>query len=132
LKGQGVFVLENNVLTGLNSLEISVPVTSIKSTKGSIMDGKTHNALKYKQYSLISFQLVRADAIEKTAAGYKIKATGNLTIAGAKKSVNMTVDAKVLSDGSVNFKGSKALKMTDFNVDPPTAMMGALTVGNDV
>jgi hypothetical protein len=22
--------------------------------------------------------------------------------------------------------------MTDFNVDPPTAMMGALTVGNDV
>ncbi|MCB9284422.1 MAG: YceI family protein [Lewinellaceae bacterium] len=132
LKGQGTFVVENNVLTGINSLEISIPVTSIKSSKGSIMDGKTHGALKYKEYSLISFQLVRVDGIEKTASGYRVKTTGNLTIAGAKRSVALTVDAKVLSDGSLNFKGSKDLKMTDFNVSPPTAMMGALTTGNDV
>lgn len=132
LKGQGVFVVANNALTGINSLEISIPVTSIKSSKGSIMDNKTYSALKSKEYSLISFQLVRVDGIEKTTTGYKVKTTGNLTIAGTKKSVSLTVDAKLLSDGSLNFKGSKPLKMTDFNIDPPTAMMGAMTVGNDV
>ncbi|MBK7408397.1 MAG: YceI family protein [Saprospirales bacterium] len=132
LKGQGTFVLTDNALTGINSLEISVPVTSIKSSKGSIMDGKTHGALKYKEYSLISYQLVRVDGIEKTATGYRVKTTGNLTIAGAKRSITMSVDGKLMSDGSLNFKGSKALKMTDFNVSPPTAMMGALTTGDDV
>jgi hypothetical protein len=55
-----------------------------------------------------------------------------MTIAGAKRTVSMNVDARVLSDGSLNVKGSKDLKMTDFNVSPPTAMMGALTTGNDV
>ncbi|MFZ2899499.1 MAG: YceI family protein [Saprospiraceae bacterium] len=132
LKGQGVFVVANNALTGINSLEISVPVLSIKSSKGSIMDNKTYSALKSKEYSLISFQLVRVDGIEKTTTGYKVKTTGNLTVAGVKKSISLTVDGKLLSDGSLNFKGSRALKMTDFGIDPPTAMMGAMTVGNDV
>lgn len=132
LKGSGVFVLESSTLKSINSLEITVPVTSIKSSKGSIMDGKTHGALKYKEFSLISFQLVRVDGIEKTTTGFKVKATGNLSIAGTKKSISLTVDGKLLSDGSLNFKGSKALKMTDFNIPPPTAMMGAMTVGNDV
>lgn len=132
LKGQGTFVLENNSLKGINSLDVSVPVTSIKSSKGSIMDGKTHTALKYKEYSTISYQLVKVDGIEKTTTGFRVKTTGNMTIAGVKKSVSLTVDGKLLSDGSLNFKGSKALKMTDFGIEPPTAMMGAMTVGNDV
>ena len=132
LKGSGVFVLESRTLKSINSLEITVPVTSIKSSKGSIMDGKTHGALKYKEFSLISFQLVRVDGIEKTTTGFKVKATGNLSIAGTKKSISLTVEGKLLSDGSLNFKGSKALKMTDFNISPPTAMMGAMTTGNDV
>ena len=132
LKGSGVFVLESSTLKGINSLDVSLPVTSIKSSKGSIMDNKTHGALKSKEHSLISFQLVRVDGIEKTTTGFKVKTTGNLTIAGSKKSVALTVDGKLQSDGSLNFKGSKALKMTDFNVSPPTAMMGAMTTGNDV
>lgn len=132
VKGQGTFVVDGTVLTGISSMEISIPVTSIKSSKGSIMDNKTYSALKSKEYSLISFQLVRVDGIEKTTSGYKVKTTGNITVAGVKKSIPLTVDGKLLSDGSLNFKGSKALKMTDFKVDPPTAMMGAMTVGNDV
>lgn len=132
LKGSGVFVLEGNSLKGINSLDVSIPVSSMKSSKGSVMDGKTYNALKYKEFSLISFKFVHIDGIEKTTTGYKVRATGNLTVAGIKKSVTLTVDGKVLSDGSLNFKGSKALQMTDFGVDPPTALMGAMTVGNGV
>jgi polyisoprenoid-binding protein YceI len=132
VKGQGVLSIENNALVGISNLEISIPVGSIKSSKGSIMDNRTYNALKSKEYNLISFQLTRTDGIEKTASGYRIKATGNLSIAGTKKSMPMTVEGKLMSDGSVNFKGSKAMKMTDFNISPPTAMMGAMTTGDDV
>jgi polyisoprenoid-binding protein YceI len=132
VKGQSVLSIENNAIVGISSLDISIPVISIKSSKGSAMDNRAYSALKSKEHSLISFQLTRMDGIEKTASGYRIKATGNLTIAGTKKSIPMTVDGKLMSDGSVNFKGSKALKMTDFNVSPPTAMMGAMTTGDDV
>lgn len=132
LKGSGVFVLDGNSLQEINSLDVSIPVNSMKSSKGSVMDGKTYNALKYKQFSLISFKIAQVGGIEKTTTGFKVKTTGNLTVAGVKKSINLTVDGKVLSDGSLNFKGSKTLQMTDFGVDPPTALMGAMTVGNGV
>jgi hypothetical protein len=34
--------------------------------------------------------------------------------------------------GVVNVKGIVPLKMTDFGVDPPTAMLGALKTGDDI
>lgn len=132
LKGSGTFVLDGNSLKEISSLDISIPVNSMKSSKGSVMDGKTYNALKYKQFSLISFKIAQVGGIEKTTTGFRVKTTGNLTVAGIKKSISLTVDGKVLSDGSLNFKGSKTLQMTDFGVDPPTALMGAMTVGNEV
>jgi filamentous hemagglutinin family protein len=39
---------------------------------------------------------------------------------------------QVGSDGSVTFSGSKKLKMTDYGIKPPTALMGTMTVGDEV
>jgi hypothetical protein len=44
----------------------------------------------------------------------------------------MYVRAKVGADGGVTFTGSKKLKMTDYKIKPPTALMGTLTTGDDI
>lgn len=96
------------------------------------MDNKTWEALKSETHPTITYQLASVKSIEKTAAGYQIKASGKLTIAGETRTVDMTVDAKVLADGSVQFSGSKSLKMTEFNMTPPTALLGTLKTGDEV
>jgi polyisoprenoid-binding protein YceI len=35
-------------------------------------------------------------------------------------------------DQSITFNGSKKIKMTDFGISPPTALMGTMTTGDEV
>ena len=37
-----------------------------------------------------------------------------------------------LKDQIINIKGEKTLKMSDFDVKPPTALLGTLKTGNDI
>jgi hypothetical protein len=34
--------------------------------------------------------------------------------------------------GVMEFEGTQAIKMTDYSVNPPTALFGALKTGNDI
>ncbi|MBK8556881.1 MAG: YceI family protein [Lewinellaceae bacterium] len=81
-KGQAE-VLETG-LVSLQSLWVEIPVKSIKSPKGSIMDNKTYDALKAKQSPNITFNMERATVNPKSDY-YDINATGNLSIAGVTK-----------------------------------------------
>lgn len=132
VKAGGDIQLEAGVLKGIKSLSVEIPVTSIKSPKGSIMDKKTYDALKSDKHPNISFKLAKVNSLNKTGDSYAINATGNLTIAGVTKSVDLTVTGKVAADGSVKFEGSKKLKMTDFGIQPPTALMGTMKTGDEV
>ena len=125
-------VINEGGLEAINSLYLEVDANSIKSTKGSVMDKKTWEALKTTQYPKITYQLTKIESINPAAGEYDIKALGNLSIAGVKVPISMNVKGKILSNGSLSFKGSKALKMTDFKIDPPTALMGTLKTGNDI
>ena len=57
--------------------------------------------------------------------------SGYLTIAGTKKLIDLTFDAKVTGD-KITLTGDHQTKMTDFKVDPPTAMFGTITTGDEV
>jgi hypothetical protein len=39
---------------------------------------------------------------------------------------------KILPNGELQLTVSKKLKMTDFKMEPPTAMMGTIKVGDEV
>ncbi len=131
-KATGSVVVENNAIKGVNSLKVTIPVSGIKSTKGSIMDDKTWTALKNKKHPNIYYQLKKVNSITKNGNSYTLKTNGNLTIAGVTKNINMSVKGVVLTGNQVKFSGSKKLKMTDFGIDPPTALFGTMTTGNDI
>ena len=119
-----------NGLKEISSFYVEIPVKSIKSTKGSIMDGKTYDALKADKFANISFKLSSA-TINRSGNSYDINAKGDLSIAGTTRRTDIYVKGTAEGD-NITFKGSKWLKMTDFGVNPPTALMGTLTTGNDV
>jgi galactitol-specific phosphotransferase system IIB component len=63
--------------------------------------------------------------------GFTTEVQGVLSIAGTSKTVNLLVAGTETTTG-FEFVGEKALKMTAFNIDPPTALFGTLKTGDDI
>lgn len=115
----------------LDALTIKMDVRSIKSTEGGIMDRNTYKALKADDYPEITFILSSPIKSLKTdGAAATISAQGNLTIAGVTKPVTMQVKAYMPTKETMQFEGSQTIKMTDYNIVPPTALFGALKTGD--
>ena len=131
VRANGAMTVDAEGFKSIQSLSVEIPVKTIKSPKGSIMDNKTYDALKADNYPNITFKLEKA-SVTKKGDSYDINATGYLTIAGVTNKIDLYVRGKVGADGSVTFNGSKKLKMTDFKIKPPTALLGTLTTGDEV
>lgn len=124
---KGAFTSEKNLLTNLSGVIVKIPVVSIKSPKGKIMDNKTYEAFDSDKNPYIVFTL----SSEKISTGF-LDMKGTLSMAGVTKTIDVTAAYKVLSNGDLQVTGTKKLSMTDFKMEPPTAMMGTIKVGNDV
>lgn len=129
---KGSLQSDGKVLKTIKDVELKVPVESIKSKEGRIMDNKTYDAFKFEKnpYIIYTFNLAQA----KTDAGnvVSVEALGNLTMAGTTKPVKVEAKGKLLDNGDLQLSVSKKLKMTEFKMQPPTAMLGAIKVGDEV
>lgn len=124
--GTMVATLDNNKLTGVSELKIVVVAESLKSGKSG-MDKNAYEAIKTKDHKEITFV---SNSVQ--VSGDKVTATGDLTIAGTKKRTSVIATCTVQSNGEINCKGSKKIKLTEYNVDPPTAMFGTIKTGDDL
>ena len=115
----------------VQSLKVDVPVKSIKSNE-KLMDTKTYEAFNAEKNPTITFQLIDAVIQKATAEDIVVAVTGNLTMAGVTKKVSFNTTGKALKAGTFQFTGSVALKMTDFKMKPPTAMLGMMKVGDAI
>ena len=114
----------------IETLNVKVTVLSIKSGK-NLMDKLTYKALKADDYPYITFVFKKGEIIKEDAAHVDIKLIGDLTIAGVTKSV--AVNTQINKQGKpIVLKGSHKLKMTDFNIDPPKALLGTIKTGDEI
>jgi polyisoprenoid-binding protein YceI len=63
---------------------------------------------------------------------YTIKASGELTISGTSQPAVLTVTAVVNPDNSITCSGAQKIKLTDYKIEPPTFLLGAMKVYNDL
>lgn len=129
LEAKGSFVVTNNILTDVKDVVVNIPVTSIKSSKGRMMDNKTYDAFNHEKNPTIKFTLTGKNIND---ANSTLNVTGNLTMAGVTKPIDINLNYKLLPGGELQVTGSRKLNMTEFKMDPPTAMMGAIQVGDEV
>ena len=115
----------------IQSLNVEIPVHSIKSGEKG-MDNKTYEAFKDTKFPTITFQLVDVTSLQISGEEINVTVNGNLTMAGASRRISFRSTGKKLKSGEYEFKGSIPLKMTDFNMKPPTAMLGVMKVGNAI
>jgi polyisoprenoid-binding protein YceI len=116
-------------LQSVGSFIISVPVHNLRSDNSG-MDHDAYTALKANQYPSIVFKLNSVEVLPNKPNNYQVKATGNLTIAGVTRNINMNVYCEVNSDNTIAVTGSETLKMTDYQIDPPSKLFGILKAGD--
>lgn len=123
---------QQDKLTSLTKLSFTLPATALKSDN-NMMDKNTYKALNTKQNPNISFVLSNATVVATGGNNYQLNCVGKLTIAGTTKETDLTATGKYNpADKSFTVTGVKKMKMTDYNVKPPTVMLGTIKTGNDI
>ena len=98
-----------------------------------MMNNNTYKALKADDHPEIIFALAtQLPGIPVDAKGKVIAAKVNLSIAGVTKTIDMSVTVTAVSHGNIAFEGSKTIKMTDYGVKPPVAMLGTMKTGDEI
>ncbi len=101
------------------------------TSDNSIMTNKTHAALQTKKYPEIVFISGEPISITGPDGDFSAIVKGELTLNGVRKAVSIPVKGTYEGD-RLNISGSQALKMSDFNIKSPTAMLGTLKTGDEV
>ena len=97
------------------------------------MDNNAYKALKTSSAKNISFVLSSANISQVNETTYLIRAIGKLTVAGTTRETDIEASMKYSApDKGFIVTGSKKLKMTDYNVKPPSFMMGAVKTGDEI
>lgn len=116
----------------LKRVEVKVPVKSLKCGHGG-MDDNLYKALKVDGSSEISYILATFDAAPgEVKDTFTLHTLGTLTIAGAENKIAMDVSATRMADGTIKASGVVPIKMTDYGIQPPTAIFGRLKTGDEV
>ncbi|WP_300436880.1 YceI family protein [Christiangramia sp.] len=118
-------------LKEIENLEFSVEVESLESGKGA-MNKNTYKALNIDDHKRILYKLKKINDIQNFSGdSYKVKTTGTLEISGTKKDISLDFDLET-TENKIILKGEHSLKMTDYGVEPPSAMFGTITTGDSV
>ena len=118
-------------LLAINGLEFSLPVHNLRG-EHKAMDEHAYQALKADQYKDITFQLRSATIEPHCDQGYLVFASGTLTVAGVTRAVTLAMHSNTRSDGSITFRGSENLHMSDYNVERPSLLFGAIKARDEM
>jgi hypothetical protein len=117
----------------ISTVVITIPVKSLKCGHGK-MDDNMYKALKAEQYPEIKYVLdtYEIDRSKTTADSFAALTKGEITVAGQTKSVEIPITALRNAGGSMKGEGTLAMKMTDFGIKPPNALLGTLKTRDDI
>jgi polyisoprenoid-binding protein YceI len=112
----------------VRTVQLTIPVAQLDCNANRTMNGHMWTALESERHATIQFALASYELAQSPTRG---TLTGSLTIHGVAHPVTIPVEFAD-QDGALRVTGSYALKMTEWGVEPPKLMLGALKVGETV
>lgn len=128
--GEAVMEIADNTIKKITSLDIIIPVKSLKSGINSI-DNIAYDALKSNFYPEVKFSLQKIIMLVPGDNSTLITATGNLFIAGENRIITLNGNGEIQGE-EICFEGAHTMKMTDFNIKPPIALLGAIKTRDSI
>ncbi|HSH50457.1 MAG TPA: YceI family protein [Bacteroidales bacterium] len=131
LKSTIVLRFNDNELLDIEKVEFSSPAENVLSDN-SLMNSKSHKALKAGKYAEITFHLKSVNRLNVSGKSVSGQIVGVVRIAGVSKTIQVNFSGKINPGHLFSISGSVPLKLADFDIDPPTAMLGALKTGDNI
>lgn len=122
---------EEGGIKGIEAVQFKMKAKALLS-ENSTMDSKAHSALKADKNPEINFQMISCNISNSTKQEMQGAINGRLSVAGKTRQVTIPFRGKYSDSNSIGVNGIVKLKMTDFEIDPPRAMLGALKTGDDI
>lgn len=114
-------------------VKVEIPASSLRSVSQSDgMDKNMHKYLKTEQHPMITYDLTlaQADSVERE---FELQAQGELSVAGTTKEVSFPTSVSLHEDEEyLTVEGEVDTTMTNFNIDPPTAMFGSIWAHDEI
>ncbi len=86
------------------------------------------STLKASEFPYMELELVSIEIADEVPFGAKL----SVTIAGTNRLENIEITNYSSSESTINFSGSGDILLTDFNLDPPTALFGLVKVNDEI
>ena len=118
----------------IEKVQVAVPVDAITCDKDT-MNEKLREALKMNAYPKVYFSLADAQVSplpDSGAAWFKVQATGELILAGKRRQIKLPVTGRLLDNGNLRLVGSHTIRLSDYNIDRPSAMLGTIKTSKKV
>ncbi|HVR43416.1 MAG TPA: YceI family protein [Thermoanaerobaculia bacterium] len=110
---------------------ITIPARSLQSDHAK-MTALMLKALKATTHPNIEFELTEVVSQKGVPGGVELQTRGTLTIAGKSRPIELPVEVRRDASGKVAIRGAAPVRMSEFGIRPPTAMLGTIRTGNDV
>lgn len=134
VSGDAKFVFKSGIKSDLVSVEylsFALEVKDLKSDNKKL-DKNAYKALKSDEFKDIAYKLISATITPEKKNEYLLKTNGKLTIAGVSREIEMDIHSLINKNGMIACIGSIQLNMTDYNVEPPTFLLGAMKTGDAI
>lgn len=119
-------VSDENGIQSISKVKFEIPVEQIEGARGATMTAKIHTAFKSEEFPNIMFEFNSYEMQDQ-----QIKVDGTLNMAGVALPMMLMFDQEKTDEGWV-IKAQKKLKMTDWGMEPPTALFGQIVTNDEV
>lgn len=113
---------------------LSIPIGTLRCGN-RIMERDLVHALKADRYPAIEFRFLRlAGAIERDIDRnlYEARVLGKISAAGVTRPMVLPVVAQRINRNRFRLRAELPLRMTDFDITPPTALFGMIKAANEL
>lgn len=115
----------------VDRIQVEVPVEDIVSDRDA-QTSKAHDALQRNAYSVIYFNSNEVEVSTSGEDAFPVVARGELIIAGERRTVDLQAEGMRQENGTYRFQGEHDLRLSDFDVKRPTALLGTLRVSDEI
>lgn len=139
----GTGVIANSTHPELNiqgegdvALQVTLPIRSLECGKEK-MNRDMYEALQANRHPNITYRLLDAEMLNEisnpdSVGWMNIGARGLLTVAGVTDTTEMILQGQPIGQSRFRIKGSFPLNMRDFNIKPPTALLGLIRASEEL
>lgn len=129
ITGSATFSSEGDQVE-ISDTKITLKALDLKSDNSGLND-KAHEALKAKKHPGITFTQTDKVRVKTSGNTFSGNVRGNLTIAGETKAVSIPISGNT-AQNKLKVNGKTTLKMTQFGMEPPRAMLGTIRAGDEI